>query len=248
LLYQFTGMNAYYFQLLGRGKSPEQSRQKAQELGQEIFPKGNAKQSLVNAARTWKTWLLVIIYFTTFGGFIAMTAWLPTYWKSFYQVSAVSAGMLTALYSLTASAIRVPGGSLSDRLGGERTAILSLATTLIGALIMTFSGVYTLSILGAVLMALGMGVTNAAVFKLMPQYIPQAVGGAAGWIGGLGAFGGFVIPPLLGAFVRVQGQAGYAGGYIVYIFLAALSIAMAFVLGLSNSKEASKEAVVMPSK
>lgn len=247
-LYQFTGMNAYYFQILGGGKPAEEAKKLAQELGQEIFPKGNAKQSLVNAARIWKTWLLVIIYFTTFGGFIAMTAWSPTYWKSFYQVSAVTAGMLTALYSLTASAIRVAGGSLSDRLGGERTAILSLGTTLIGALIMTFSGVYALSILGAVLMALGMGVCNAAVFKLMPQYVPQAVGGAAGWIGGLGAFGGFAIPPVLGAFVRLQGQAGYAGGFAAYIFLAGLSIAMAFMLSQSNAKEASKKAAPLPSK
>ena len=83
-LYHFTGMNAYYFQFLRRGKTAGEAKKLAGELGQEIFPKGNAKESLVNAARVWKTWLLVIIYFTTFGEFIAITAWLPTYWKSFY--------------------------------------------------------------------------------------------------------------------------------------------------------------------
>jgi NNP family nitrate/nitrite transporter-like MFS transporter len=233
-LYHLTGLNAYYFQLRDQGASSEEAHQQATDLGQEIFPRGNARESLIIAARIWKTWFLVAIYFTTFGGFIAMTAWLPTYWRSFYGTSAVTAGILTALYSLTASIIRVPGGSLSDKIGGERAAILSLMTTLVGAVIMTMSGVYGMSILGVVLMALGMGVANAAVFKLMPQYVPQAVGGAAGWIGGLGAFGGFAIPPILGTFVRIQGASGYATGFVVFIALALLSLALAYSLKRSG--------------
>jgi NNP family nitrate/nitrite transporter-like MFS transporter len=230
IAYQLIGRNAWYFQLRQHDVSDETAREEAREMGQQIFPRGNAWQSLVSAARIWQTWLLVIIYFTTFGGFIAMTAWLPTFWKEFYQVGAVTAGGLTALYSLTASAIRVFGGNLSDRLGGERTAILSLATTLTGALVISFSNLYGLSILGVVLMALGMGVANAAVFKLMPQYVPQAVGGAAGWIGGLGAFGGFAIPPVLGLFVEAQGAVGYAHGFLTYIALAGISLGLAYVL------------------
>jgi len=84
--------------------------------------------------------------------------------------------------------------------------------------------------MGVVLMALGMGVGNAAVFKLMPQYVPQAVGGAAGWIGGLGAFGGFVIPPILGIFVAVQGTPGYAFGFITFVILCLLSMGLAYNL------------------
>lgn len=230
LVYQYTGRNTFYFQLRQHGLADEAAREQAQRLGQQIFPRGNAKQSLVNAAKIRQTWLLVAIYFTTFGGFIAMTAWLPTYWKEFYQVSAVTAGSLTALYSLTASILRVFGGTLADRLGGEKTALLSLGTLLGGGMIMTLSFSYPVSILGVVIMALGMGVTNGAVFKLMPQYVPQAVGGAAGWIGGLGAFGGFVIPPVLGIFVAVQGTPGYASGFMTFVLLAVLALGMASIL------------------
>ena len=53
---------------------------------------------------------LVWVYFTTFGGFIALTAWLPTYWHSYFGVSAVKAGLLTAVYSVLTSAIRIGGG------------------------------------------------------------------------------------------------------------------------------------------
>lgn len=52
-------------------------------------------------------------------------------------------------------------------------------------------------------MAVGMGVTDAAVFKIVPEEVPQAAGGAAGWVGGLGTFGGFAIPPVLGMFVTL---------------------------------------------
>jgi NNP family nitrate/nitrite transporter-like MFS transporter len=242
LLYHFAGLNAYFFQFRRQGATVADARQKASELGQEIFPKGSTKDSLIAAARIWKTWLLVAIYFTTFGGFIALTAWLPTFWKSYYGVSAVTAGGLTALYSLTASLIRVPGGTLSDRFGGEKTAILSLVTMIVGAIALTFSGNITISVIGEVLMALGMGVGNAAVFKLMPQFVPQAVGGAAGWIGGLGAFGGFAIPPILGTFVRIQGDAGYAFGFVTYIALAVLSLILAVILMRSNSTNRSDEA------
>lgn len=237
LLYHFMGLNAYFFQLRQRGLSAEEARQEARAQGQEIFPKGNARQSLVNAARVWKTWLLVIIYFTTFGGFLAMTSWFPIYWRSFFDVGAVTAGTLTALYSLTASAIRVLGGSISDRIGGERTAILSLLATLTGAVILSVSHSFSLSIAGEFIMAIGMGVCNAAVFKLMPQYVPQAVGGASGWVGGLGAFGGFAIPPILGVFVRIAGSDGYATGFITYILLSLISLGMAIALSQSRAKE-----------
>ncbi|RMF02449.1 MAG: MFS transporter [Chloroflexi bacterium] len=229
-LYYVTGRNAWYFQLKAHGSDDEQAKAVAREHGQELFPAGTLIDSLKISARVWKNWALVAIYFTTFGGFIALTAWLPTYWTSYFGVATVTAGMLTALYSILASVIRVGGGSVADRIGGENTALLSLATMLVGALLMTVSGNFALSVIGEILMAVGMGVGNAAVFKLVPQEIPEAVGGAAGWVGGLGAFGGFVIPPIMGAFVRGQGNAGYATGFVVFIVLALVSLGLAYVL------------------
>jgi NNP family nitrate/nitrite transporter-like MFS transporter len=230
VLYYLKGRNAWYFQQIRAGVPAEKANQVARKQGQEIFPAGNLKESLLISAKVWKTWILVAIYFTTFGGFIAMTAWLPTYWKSFFATSAVTAGTLTAVYSILTSVIRVVGGNVSDRLGGENTAILSLLTMLAGAILMTLSRNFGLAVAAEILMALGMGVGNAAVFKLVPQEVPQAVGGAAGWVGGLGAFGGFAIPPILGAIVRSQGDIGYASGFVVYIALALLSLTFAYLL------------------
>jgi NNP family nitrate/nitrite transporter-like MFS transporter len=229
-VYYMTGLNAPYFQLRAHGSSVAEARAAAEGLGQEIFPAGGAFHGLGIAARIWKTWALVFIYFTTFGGFIALTAWFPTYWVSFFGLSLATAGALTAMYSVGASLIRVPGGIAADRIGGEVTAVGSLLVTLAGAVLLTLSHRYGLSVAGAVLMAIGMGVANAAVFKLVPQEVKEAVGGAAGWVGGLGAFGGFAIPPILGLFVRSKGDAGYAAGFITFVILAVASLALAFVL------------------
>jgi len=229
-LYGMTGRNAWYFQALGQGSTPASARAEAQKRGQELFPKGNLSDSLKHSARVWKTWALVGIYFTTFGGFIALTAWLPTYWTKFFGVTAVTAGGLTALYSILTSVVRVAGGAIADRLGGENTAILSLSTMLVGSVMMTVSHEYGMAVAAEILLGLGMGIANAAVFKLVPQEVPDAVGGAAGWVGGLGAFGGFAVPPILGAFVRALGDRGYALGFVVFVLLAGVSLCLAYLL------------------
>lgn len=230
VLYYFMGRNAVYFQILRQGAPLDRAKEVAREHGQEIFPSKNLVESLTVSAKIWKTWALVVIYFTTFGGFIALTAWFPTYWRLFFAVNAVTAGLLTALYSILASLARVAGGVVSDRAGSEKTIIASLLTMLVGVTLMTLSQTYELSVAAEIAMALGMGVCNAAVFKHLPQEVPKAVGGAAGWVGGIGAFGGFTLPLVLSAFVREYGDIGYARGFIAFIFLTILALAMAYLL------------------
>lgn len=234
--YALMGRNSWYFQLRSQGAPEDEARREAAALGQELFPARNMVESLRQSARNAKTWALVLIYFTTFGGFIALTAWLPTYYTQYYGLSPIVAGGLAGLFSLLCSLIRVGGGVLSDKLreGGENTAVLALLILLSGTLVMTNATRYEMALPGEILMAFGMGVTNAAVFKMVPQAVPYAVGGASGWVGGLGAFGGFVIPPVLAFAVRDLGKAGYAIGFIVFVFLTLASLTMAWILKYSG--------------
>jgi NNP family nitrate/nitrite transporter-like MFS transporter len=245
ILYFLLGRNAWFFQLVERGIPAGEARQISRERGQTLFPAGSLKDSLRISARVWKTWALVWIYFTTFGGFIALTAWLPTYWKSYYGVSVITAGLLTALYSILTSVIRIVGGIISDRLerGGENTAILALLIMLVGALVMTGTTQFELALPGEILLAIGMGVCNAAVFKLVPQAVPQAVGGAAGWVGGLGALGGFILPPVMGFAVSDLGKRGYPIGFIVFVFLSIFALSMVWIMKYTQeATEAAKRA------
>lgn len=223
-IYYFIGVNSYYFQFKKSGMSAGDSRLRAKELGQELFPSGNIRVSLARSVRSVNTWKLIFLYFTTFGGFIALTAWFPVYWSGFHGFSAVNAGIFTAVFSLFASGIRVAGGTISDRAGGEKTGLFSVILIFLASMLISFSENASVCIIASVLIAAGMGVNNAAVFKLVPQYVPEAIGGAAGWIGGLGAFGGFLLPPLLGSVVDITGEQGYARGFLIFTLLSAISL------------------------
>jgi NNP family nitrate/nitrite transporter-like MFS transporter len=199
--------------------------------GEELVPSGKAMDSIRKAGADWRTWVLTFLYFITFGGFIALTVWLPTFWSEFFKLSLVQAGLLTAAFSLSTSILRVFGGIASDKIGGLLIAQLSFVVVAAGALVI-FSGGASMAaaFAGQMLLALGMGVANAAVFKLVPRFTPKAVGGAAGIIGGLGAFGGFALPPIMGIFVRTSGPVGYSQGFAVFLGLALAGLVFLMIL------------------
>jgi NNP family nitrate/nitrite transporter-like MFS transporter len=204
--------------------------------GEELIPSGNALASIKKAGADWRTWALTFFYFVSFGGFIALTVWLPTYWAELFSTSLVTAGFLTAMYSLSSSLLRVAGGFVSDSFGGESVVLASFVCIAIGAILMMLTtDSFAAAVTGQMILAAGMGFANAAVFKLVPKYSPKSVGGAAGVVGGLGAFGGFVIPPLMGLFIKAFGFSGYAWGYSVFVILALVSLVVFIILNRSVS-------------
>jgi len=231
IIYAYISHDAYYFQLINKGKTRDEAVTIARELGEELIPTGQLVQALKESAKIGRTWALVFLYFTSFGGFLALTVWFPSYWLHYYGFDLKTSALLGGVgFSLLASFIRVYGGHLSDRKGGEIVAVLGFVTVAFGSLIMIFSGTFIFSLLGELLIGIGMGIANAAVFKLVAKYVPEAVGGASGWVGGLGAFGGFAVPPLLGLFVDLYGKNGYASGFIIYVLLAIACLITSLVL------------------
>ncbi|EOU1477868.1 MFS transporter [Clostridium perfringens] len=239
VIYIKIGQNAWYFQLVDKGINKDEAKEIAsKEYGQELFPKGKASETLLISAKSWKTWALVFIYFTTFGGFLALTGWFPNYWMTYFGLNMKIAGLLTALYSILTSLTRIYGGKVADKNGGEITTIISLGIALIGAICMTFASTMTLAIIGIILLAIGMGVANAAVFKIVPNAVPEAMGGASGWIGGLGALGGFLIPPVMASFLNRSGFAGYSQGFSVFIVLIIVAIGVIALFQALQKKSA----------
>ena len=222
LLYVWLGANPPYFQFLKAGKSEEEARDNALACGQELFPKGNAMTSLKISAKIPQTWMLVLCYFTTFGGFMALTAWFPTCWKKGMGLDPMLAGGLTAAFSIFAALLRVPGGKLSDRIGGEKVSMAALALLAIAGVLMNlqmgWGGLFAVSLL----ISVAFGFNNGATMKLVPVYVSEGVGGANGWVGGLGAFGGFVFPPLMGRFVDLSPEHGYGLGFLLFTGFAIL--------------------------
>ncbi len=240
-IYGWLAKDAYYFQLRARDMAPAEARAIAQRHGQELLPSESVWGALIMAADETRTWGLTFLYFVSFGGFLSLTAWFPTYWINLHHLTLTQAGMLGGIgFSLLAAAARVGGGSLAERFGGEIMALISFTIVLVGAALLTFVTGFSVNVAGELAIGLGMGLGNAAVFKMVPKYVPHAVGGASGIVGGLGALGGFVIPPMLGLFAGALGAAGYSGGFFVYVVLAvaAMLVAIGFIRTSSRASAA----------
>lgn len=237
ILYAIFSRNAPFFQFRAKGLGVEEATAKARECGETIFPKGSIKQSLITSAKIPATWYLVIIYFCTFGGFLGLTAWYPTIWKQFYGFDPIAAGLLTAMFAILSSGIRVVGGIVSDKVGGEKVSLWSMFTLAAAALCMMFCENVAMSIISTIVIAGAMGFNNAATFKMVPKYAEKAVGGASGWVGGLGAFAGFILPPVLGALVNAWGPSGYLLGFVVFVGMAILNILIIFFGLIRKNRE-----------
>ena len=230
-VYAVFAVDPYFFQLRKQGKSDDEAVHIADELGQDIFPSGSAWDSLKISASNRRTWVLVFLYTVSFGGgFTSLSAWFPTYWDLFHELTLAKAGLLAGIFIVYGSLIRVPAGSVSDRFGGENVTIVSFGIMAIGGAIMTVATGFWPAILGMMVLGTGMGIANAAVFELVPKFVPEAVGGASGWISGIGGAGTLVILPVMGLFVDRFGEIGYARGFSVFVVLSLLCVGVAVAL------------------
>lgn len=132
--------------------------------------------------------------------------------------------------------IRVMTGRMTDRYGGEPVAVIAFVITLIGSCIITATPDFTTSVIATMIMAVGMGMNNAATFKMVSKFVPEAVGGCSGWVGSVGAFSGFLFPPIMGA---ISDSAGYPAGWCLYVIFSALSlIASIFLFWQARQRKA----------
>lgn len=248
LMYAALAHNPYYFQLREKGVSDVDAKASASQMGQEVFPSGSAWASIKRAARSKSTWVLVLLYMVSFGGgFTALTAWLPTYWYDYQALDIVTAGGLAAAFTVYGSVVRVPGGSLSDRFGGERITWVGFVAMAVGGVIVTFASGVGVALLGMLVLATGMGLANAAIFKLVPVYASGSVGGASGLIGGVGGAGTLVVLPLLGELVDIFGEEGFAYGFVLYAVFGLLCAATAWVLERRRHASSTPQAKVVRS-
>jgi NNP family nitrate/nitrite transporter-like MFS transporter len=163
-------------------------------------------------------WYFNFIYIITFGGFIGLATFLPSFYYSQFHVTKIQAGSLTVLATLTGSITRVLGGWFADRLGGITTLSVVFLIAIAGlfGLMLTPPLVATTLLFMLCFAALGAG--NGATFQLVPLRWPLTTAVACGRIGEIGALGGSILPNLLGQSKEHTGS--YRLGFIVYAGMA----------------------------
>ena len=164
-------------------------------------------------------WAFSLIYGVTFGGFIGLTTFLPSYYHDQFGVSKVQAGQLTMLAAFMGAAVRVLGGWLSDRFGGVNTltwVLMVVGCTLTAAGLASGSLALTTLLLIVCFAALGAG--NGALFQLVPLRWPAATAVAGSMIGEIGALGGGLVPNAMGLSRQYLGS--YVWGFVLFAALA----------------------------
>jgi NNP family nitrate/nitrite transporter-like MFS transporter len=186
-------------------------------------------------------WLLSLFYFLTFGGFVAISNYLPTLLQEWFALTPTDAGLRAAGFTVLATVGRPVGGWLADKLGGSTVLSIVFVAGPVGALALAWMAASPSLPLATVLFlttAAGLGLGNGAIFKLVAEYFPRNTGlvtGIAGCAGGLGGF----FPPLVLGFVK-----GATGTYVLgFVFLAAFAVAC-LVLLLSMRRTQAAGAVV----
>ncbi|ORT60520.1 MFS transporter [Streptomyces sp. CB03238] len=175
---------------------------------------------LGRAGRLRVTWELSALYAIGFGGIVAFGVYLPTYLKSWYDLSPTDAGTKAAGFALVTVAFRPIGGWLSDRVHPALVTAGALGVVALLAIVQAFDPpLYPGGTVALLVMAAGLGTASGSVFALVAQVTPQAqVGSATGIVGAMGGLGGFVPPLVMGAIYSAKDS--YSIGFMLLSDLA----------------------------
>ena len=195
---------------LGSAEDPTQAARRASGQPAALL----ARQ--VEPLRRLQVWRFGLYYFFVFGGYVALSVWLPRYLMAVYGLDIRVAAAIAIAFSLPAGLLRVLGGMLSDRYGARRVMYWSFIGSLVCTFILSYpptdyavhgvSGQLRFTIATGLpvfimmLIAQGffMALGKAAVFKHIPVYFPDQVGAVGGAVGAIGGLGGFVLPLAFG--------------------------------------------------
>ena len=170
-----------------------------------------------------QVWRFSIYYFFVFGGFVALSLWLPRYLIGVYDVNIQTAGILAAIFAIPASLFRAYGGHLSDKYGARTMMYVTFSMSILCTFILSYpktdyivygiegpisfsasTGLVPFVVLifvFGIFMAMGM----AAVYKHIPVYYPEHVGAVGGLVGMIGGLGGFAMPIAFGVMNDITG-------------------------------------------
>jgi MFS transporter, NNP family, nitrate/nitrite transporter len=163
---------------------------------------------------------LAVLYAITFGGFVALGAYLPTYLQETYALTTADAAARTGGFIVLAVVARPVGGWLADRYAASRVLTVGLGAVVVGALLLASS--LTLSVAAAAFLAVGvaLGAGSGAVFALVGRRAPPAsVGAVTGFVGAAGGLGGFVPPLVMGVGFQTTGS--FTVGWLLLALVAA---------------------------
>jgi MFS transporter, NNP family, nitrate/nitrite transporter len=175
------------------------------------------------------TWVVMLVYSITFGGFVGMSSYVSLLLTTQYELSKVNAGMIMAGLALTGAMVRPVGGLLADRLSGVKVLLvllLSIALCNVGFAMWMPPLPGAVALLTMLYLCFGLG--NGATFQLVPHRWKGKTGLMTGIIGAAGGVGGFYLPVIMG--LAKENTGSYQLGFTTFGVLATVAFAFVVVL------------------
>lgn len=192
----------------------------------------------------WRLWRLALLYFLTFGAFVAMFTFLQKLLTKWFAITDVDAGARAAGFAAIAVAARPVGGWLADRYGGATVLTAAFAGIAVdGAVLAAVASHPTMLTVSIACLTMGvfLGVGSGAVFKLVPQEFPENPGAATGIVGAVGGIGGFFPPVVMGL---IKGWTGsFALGFVGLLLFCSVCFWVALALLIRERSDDSASSV-----
>jgi MFS transporter, NNP family, nitrate/nitrite transporter len=170
-----------------------------------------------------RVWKFCQYYSIVFGGFTAVSVWMPQYFVNEYHFPIGQAALMAASFALPAGVLRALGGYLSDRFGAHNVTwwvlwaawvclfLLSYPQT--DLVVQTTHGPVSFHIglpaWGFAMLIFVLGVSfacgMASTFKYVSDAFPDNMGAVSGIVGLAGGLGGFLLPILFGIMLDELG-------------------------------------------
>jgi NNP family nitrate/nitrite transporter-like MFS transporter len=184
----------------------------AASMGQQL--------TLLRDPRVWK---YCQYYSIVFGGFTALSIWMPQYFKTEYGFTIAQASLLAACFSLPGGAFRAFGGWLSDRFGAHAVTWWVLWVAWVCLFLLSYPKtdliVHTVNdplnfrialpswFFTLLLFTLGIAFAcgMASTFKYIGDDFADNMGAVSGIVGMAGGLGGFLLPIMFGAILDTLG-------------------------------------------
>jgi NNP family nitrate/nitrite transporter-like MFS transporter len=170
--------------------------------------------------RDVRVWKYCQYYSIVFGGFTALSVWMPQYFVQEYGLSIAYAALLAACFSLPAGVLRALGGWLADRFGAHKVTWWVLWAAWVCLFLLSYPqtdliihtirgpaqfhiGLSSLVFTG-LLFALGISFAfgMASTFKYVGDDFPDSMGAVTGIVGLAGGLAGFLLPIIFGTILE----------------------------------------------
>ena len=209
-----------------------------------------------------RVWKFCQYYSIVFGGFTAVSVWMPQYFVNEYRFPIGYAALMAASFALPAGVLRALGGYLSDRFGAHNVTwwvlwaawvclfLLSYPQT--DLVVQTTSGPVSFHIglpaWGFAMLIFVLGVSfacgMASTFKYVSDAFPDNMGAVSGIVGLAGGLGGFLLPVMFGILLDRLGV--YSSCFMLLYGIVWVSLILSYLTEVRRTDVVGSDGALAP--